>query len=77
MGVVITTETVWRQADKYGVPRICFITKSTKPVVTSINHSTRFMPAAPRRFPDPLANLVLNKVINGIVDPLAMKAYTL
>ena len=27
MGVEAQSETVWRQADKYGVPRICFINK--------------------------------------------------
>jgi elongation factor G len=27
MGVESQSETVWRQADKYGVPRICFINK--------------------------------------------------
>ena len=27
MGVEPQSETVWRQADKYGVPRICFINK--------------------------------------------------
>ena len=26
MGVESQSETVWRQADKYGVPRLCFIT---------------------------------------------------
>ena len=26
-GVEPQTETVWRQADKYGVPRLCFINK--------------------------------------------------
>ena len=26
-GVEAQSETVWRQADKYGVPRICFINK--------------------------------------------------
>ena len=27
MGVEAQSETVWRQADKYGVPRICFVNK--------------------------------------------------
>ncbi len=27
MGVEAQSETVWRQADKYGVPRVCFINK--------------------------------------------------
>ena len=30
-GVEPQTETVWRQADKYGVPRICFVNKMDKP----------------------------------------------
>ncbi|MDH3583419.1 MAG: GTP-binding protein, partial [Phycisphaerae bacterium] len=29
-GVEAQSETVWRQADKYGVPRICFINKMDK-----------------------------------------------
>src|SRR5574344_621832 len=27
MGVEAQSETVWRQADKYGIPRICFVNK--------------------------------------------------
>ena len=27
-GVEPQSETVWRQADKYGVPRMCFVNKS-------------------------------------------------
>ncbi len=30
MGVEPQSETVWRQADKYGVPRICLINKMDK-----------------------------------------------
>src|SRR3712207_8037429 len=29
-GVEPQSETVWRQADKYGVPRICFVNKMDK-----------------------------------------------
>ncbi len=34
-GVEPQSETVWRQADKYGVPRICFINKMDKLGATS------------------------------------------
>src|SRR5215510_14772068 len=30
-GVEPQSETVWRQADKYGVPRICFVNKMDRP----------------------------------------------
>jgi len=42
MGVEAQTETVWRQANKYGVPRICFVNRSTKLVVISTSLSTLF-----------------------------------
>ena len=39
-GVEPQSETVWRQADKYGVPRICFINKMDKLGATSTTPST-------------------------------------
>ena len=40
-GVEPQSETVWRQADKYGVPRICFINKLDR-----VEYGTRSLPLA-------------------------------
>ena len=48
MGVEAQSETVWRQADKYGVPRVCFVNKITKSVVTSTSLSNLFTSASAR-----------------------------
>jgi len=42
-GVQPQSETVWRQADKYKVPRVCFINKMDRTVPTSISASTRLL----------------------------------
>ena len=42
-GVEPQSETVWRQADKYDVPRICFITRWTRWAPTS---TSRLVPSA-------------------------------
>ncbi|MFN8185137.1 MAG: GTP-binding protein [Candidatus Nanopelagicales bacterium] len=48
-GVEPQSETVWRQADKYGVPASASSTSSTGPVPTSSSASTRSCPgSAPR-----------------------------
>ena len=50
-GVQPQSEKVWRQADKYGVPRICFITRSTRwaPIL-----NTQSTPSASASTPSPL-----------------------
>ncbi len=76
MGVESQSETVWRQADKYGVPRICFINKINQTggdfykSLDSIH--TRL---GKRAFPVHLP-IGFEQSINGVVDLVGMKAYT-
>jgi len=76
MGVEAQTETVWRQANKYGVPRICFINKINQTggdfykSLDSIRHRLS-KHALPVHLP-----IGFEKEINGIVDLVDMKAYT-
>ncbi|MEI6169421.1 MAG: elongation factor G [Candidatus Saccharibacteria bacterium] len=75
MGVEPQSETVWRQADKYGVPRICFINKINQTggdfykSLESI-HERLSKHAYPVHLP-----IGFEQEINGIVDVIEMKAY--
>lgn len=76
MGVEAQTETVWRQANKYGVPRICFINKINQTggdfykSLDSI-HNRLSRRALPIHLP-----IGFEKDINGVIDLVEMKAYT-
>lgn len=76
MGVEPQSETVWRQANKYGVPRICFINKINQTggdfykSLDSI-HKRLSKHALPIHLP-----IGFEKEINGVVDLVDMKAYT-
>jgi elongation factor G len=76
MGVEPQSETVWRQADKYGVPRICFINKINQTggdfykSLESI-HQRLSKRAYPIHLP-----IGFEQTINGVVDLIEMKAYT-
>lgn len=76
MGVEAQTETVWRQANKYEVPRICFINKINQiggdfyKSLESI-HNRLSKHALPIHLP-----IGFEKDINGVVDLIDMKAYT-
>jgi elongation factor G len=76
MGVEAQSETVWRQANKYGVPRICFINKINQTggdfykSLQSI-HARLSKNALPVHLP-----IGFEKDINGLVDLVEMKAYT-
>jgi elongation factor G len=76
MGVESQSETVWRQADKYGVPRVCFINKINqtggdfyKSLRTIHERLTKH--AVPIHLP-----IGFEQSINGVVDLINMKAYT-
>ena len=76
MGVESQSETVWRQADKYGVPRICFINKINQTggdFYKSLD--TIHARLSKRAFPIHLP-IGFEKEINGVVDLVNMKAYT-
>ena len=76
MGVESQSETVWRQADKYGVPRICFINKINQTggdFYKSLDtiHARLSKHAFPIHLP-----IGFEQSINGIIDLIEMKAYT-
>ncbi|HET7629995.1 MAG TPA: elongation factor G [Candidatus Saccharimonadales bacterium] len=76
MGVEAQTETVWRQANKYGVPRICFINKINQTggdfyMSLKTIHERLSKRALPIHLP-----IGFEKDINGVVDLVKMKAYT-
>jgi len=76
MGVESQSETVWRQADKYGVPRICFINKinqtggdfykSLESIHTRLNKH-----AFPIHLP-----IGFEQSVNGVIDLVTMRSYT-
>jgi elongation factor G len=76
MGVEPQSETVWRQADKYGVPRMCFINKINQTggdfykSLESI-HNRLTKNAYPVQLP-----IGFEKDIVGVVDLIQMKSYT-
>ncbi len=76
MGVESQSETVWRQADKYGVPRICFINKINQTggdfykSLESI-HNRLSKHAFPIHLP-----IGFEQGVNGVVDLVSMKSYT-
>jgi len=76
MGVESQSETVWRQADKYGTPRICFINKINQTggdfykSLDSIHNRL-----SKRAFPIHLP-IGFEQSINGVIDLVSMKSYT-
>ncbi len=76
MGVEAQSETVWRQADKYGIPRVCFINKINQiggdfyKSLESI-HKRLSKNAFAIHLP-----IGFEKDICGVVDLIEMKAYT-
>ena len=74
-GVEPQTETVWRQADKYGVPRMCFVNKLDK---TGGDFAATLKSIRDRLTPDAVAAQLpigIESGLSGMVDLLTMKAY--
>ena len=75
-GVESQSETVWRQADKYGVPRICILNKLNligadfEGSIKSI-HDRLGTNAAPIQVP-----IGFEHTLSGVVDLIKMKAFT-
>lgn len=76
MGVESQSETVWRQADKYNVPRICLINKINQTggdFYMSLDSIHKRLNK--RAFPIHLP-IGFEQSINGVVDLITMKSYT-
>lgn len=76
MGVEPQSETVWRQADKYQVPRICFVNKINQTggdFYKSLDSIRERLSrnAYPLQLP-----IGFEQAINGVVDLVSLKAYT-
>ena len=73
-GVEPQSETVWRQADKYGVPRICFINKMDKMGADfehAIDTIRKRLNASPVAIQLPIGQ---EDKFKGVIDLMAMKA---
>lgn len=76
MGVEPQSETVWRQADKYEVPRICFINKINQ---TGGDYFKSFQSIQDRLTKNAFMiqlPIGFEQTISGVVDLVSMKAYT-
>lgn len=74
-GVEPQSETVWRQADKYGVPRICFINKMDR-VGADFDFSVSTIKEKLGANPIPLQLPIGNEdSFQGIIDLIEMKAF--
>jgi elongation factor G len=74
-GVEAQSETVWRQADRYEVPRLCFINKMDK---IGADFEFSFRTIRERLGANPIAvqlPIGASETFEGIVDLLKMKAY--
>jgi len=76
MGVEPQSETVWRQADKYGVPRICFINKINQTggdFYMSLDSILKRLSSNAYPIQIPIG---FEKDITGVVDLVKMKSYS-
>src|SRR5580692_1518092 len=79
-GVEAQSETVWRQADKYGVPRICFINKMDRigaDFERTFDQIVRRLGAHPVALQIPIGAGPATDAngLSGIIDLIQMKAF--
>jgi elongation factor G len=75
-GVEPQSETVWRQADKYGVPRICFMNKMDRPEA-DFYYAVHTIETRLGAVPIPLqAPVGEGQSFEGVVDLITWKAWT-
>ena len=75
-GVEPQSETVWRQADKYGVPRIAFVNKMDRAgadFYSTLESMTKKLDAKPVAIQIPLGK---EEKFLGVIDLIRMRAYT-
>ena len=73
-GVQPQSETVWRQADKYGVPRICFVNKMDR-VGADFDHSLSMIRTRLNAHPIAIQYPVGSEEnFQGVIDLMTMKA---
>jgi elongation factor G len=75
MGVEPQSETVWRQADKYGVPRICFINKINQTGGDFYKSLASIHERLSKHAYAITLPIGFEQSINGLVDLVEMKAY--
>jgi elongation factor G len=74
-GVEAQSETVWRQADRYGVPRICFLNKMDR-VGANFNHTLSMIEERLRAKPLPVQlPLGSETTYQGIIDLIENRAW--
>ncbi len=74
-GVEAQSETVWRQADRYNVPRLCFVNKMDK---LGADFEFSFVTIQKRLGANPIAvqyPIGAGNSLEGIIDLLTMRAY--
>lgn len=74
-GVEPQSETVWRQADKYGVPRICFINKLDRTGASFEKSYQSILKRLSKKAVRAQIPMGEEAELKGIVDLLSMKAY--
>jgi len=76
MGVEPQSETVWRQADKYGVPRICFINKINQIGGDFYKSLASVRERLSQKAVPVVLPLGFEKELKGVIDLVRNKAYT-